>query len=278
MTHNHSLATFNSVAFAVCSSSVTLGRLLVLSFASPAVSKCAHRCWIGTQPAACLCLGWGLPCHMFTGAQQSHWSFASDKRKVWLNSPEHLTCRWRRGLGVGQKQCPSPASPQKLAFQKIFLGWEDERTKTSFFAFFLMSGFFQEQIAGRHGKNMYRWGKGWNCLGERRKSLGSLFSWQKSLDHLRSSLFPQGFSQLHFLPIGRKLADLSLPGRKQKASLQLSDEIMVTGQRLFLQLHKNLSQKFLVPVVNQNCSAQSPFLSQPQNQDSSAPLEPHSCL
>lgn len=29
-------------------------------------------------------------------------------------------------------------------------------------------------------------------------------------------------------------ADFSLPGRKQKASLELSDEIMVTGQCLFL--------------------------------------------
>lgn len=57
MTHNHSLATFNSVTFIVFSSSVTLVRLLVLSFASPAVSVCAHICWIHTQPAVGLGLG-----------------------------------------------------------------------------------------------------------------------------------------------------------------------------------------------------------------------------
>lgn len=44
-------------------------------------------------------------------------------------------------------------------------------------------------------------------------------------------------------------ADLSLTGRKQKASLEVSDEIMVTGQCLFLQLHKKS-----FPEVSNSCS------------------------
>lgn len=102
-----------------------LGEALVLSFVSPAVSVCAHICWLGTQTAACLCLGWGLLCRVFTEAQWNHWSFASEERKVWENSPEQLTCRWIRGLGVWQKKWPCLASPQKLVFQKIFLGWRE---------------------------------------------------------------------------------------------------------------------------------------------------------
>lgn len=83
-----------------------------------------------------------------------------------------------------------------------------------------------------------------------------------------SQIFPvpaRLFSSYIFSLQAENYTDLSLPGRKQKVSLELSHEIMVTGQCLFLQLHKNLSQKFLIPVVNWNYSPQSPFLSQPQN-------------
>lgn len=94
-------------------------------------------------------------------------------------------------------------SPEVSLSKSIFRLKRMKEQKGLFF-FFFTSVLFQAQITGRDGKNMYIWGKGWNCLGNPQESevivLFIEFPWPSQIVPA-----PQDFSQLYFLPIGSKL-------------------------------------------------------------------------
>lgn len=170
MTHNHSPATSNSV--------LSLFSLLLLP-------------WWGFGPLICLSCSVCMCTHML--AWYPDCSLSLSRMRIALSCVYRSTVKslkfciwgeegvrkqpWTANLQVNKRpwclteEMTLPCLSPKVSLSENIFRLKRMKELKGYFCIF-----FQVQVAGRHGKSMYIWGKGWNCLGEPQKSLGSLFS------------------------------------------------------------------------------------------------------
>lgn len=150
---------------------------------------------------------------------------------MWQHSPKQLTCRWWRQIGVGQKLMLLPSLFQNTSLLKNIFRlrrFKELKGHECLYAWIFFRYKFQKELGkiwidgqmdDRHGGTAKESGVT-ICFLE--------VSWSSQIFPVpRMALLSYIFSLW-----AENNPDLSLPGRKQSVSLQLSDKIKVTSQCL----------------------------------------------